>query len=498
MVIPMIRLTFFLLVVAFAAGCNDILEVEPESFSSTSEYYQTEEQIEQAVTGAYGELQTIYDPATDFWAMTEMRSDNTSYQFNVADRGEQQMEELDEFLITPSNNDIEDVWSNIYSAILQTNMVLNRIEDVDFESETLKDQFRGEMLFLRSFHYFNLIRLYGEVPLVLEELDSPDDAFSEKATMDELYTRIIEDVGTATELLPESYSGTDVGRATRGAALTLLGEIYMTQKSYSEAIPVLEEITQLDYSLLDNYEDVFDPGNKNHSESIFDVQYSAGIEDEESRFIYRFAPFNSGADIVGFTDLSTSEAGYNIPTFDMVNAYEEGDERKEASIAFYVNAENSQYDVALGDSIPFVNKYNHDFEERGRTDENWPIYRYSHVLLMLAEALNEQGRTSEAYSYLNQVRERAGLDPVSNLSDSDFRDAVYHEQRVELAFENHRWFQLVRTDQAIEVMTRHGEEEKEHKSRLSNAAYNIQDHMLLYPIPEREVRLNDISQNDGW
>ncbi|HLR32967.1 MAG TPA: RagB/SusD family nutrient uptake outer membrane protein [Fodinibius sp.] len=493
------RLTFFLLVMVFAAGCEDMLDVEPESFTSPPEFYQTEDQIEQAVTGAYGELQTIYDPTTDFWAMTEMRSDNTSYQFNVSDRGEQQMEELDEFLITPSNNDIEAVWSNIYSGILQTNMVLGRIGEVEFEDEAREEQFRGEMHFLRAFHYFHLVRLYGGVPLVLEELETTDEAFSEKASVEEVYTQIVKDVNSATELLPERYSsGSDIGRATKGAALTLLGEVHMTRGAFGEAITALEEVTRLDYELLDSYEEVFDPASKNHAESIFDVQFSAGIEDEESRFIYRFAPFNSGEDIIGFSDLSTSEAGYNIPTHDMVDAYEEGDARKEASIAFYVNAENSQFNVSIGDSIPFINKYNHDFEERGRTDENWPVYRYSHVLLMLAEALNEEGRAPEAHNYLNQVRERAGLSPVSNLSQSAFRDAVYHEQRVELAFENHRWFNLLRTGQALETMSQHGEEEKEYKARLSGAAYELQEYMLLYPIPEREVRLNDIEQNPGW
>lgn len=492
------KLTLLAFLVIVSVGCNDILDVEPKTFSSASNYYETEDQIEQAVNGAYGELQTIFNSATDYWAMTEMRSDNTSYQFNESDRGEQQMEELDEFLITPDNNDIEDVWSSIYSGVLQTNTIISRIDDVEFSDEESKDQYEGEARFLRAFHYFNLVRLFGEVPLVLKEVESPEDAFNEKANTDDIYSQIEDDVTDAVGLLPESYSESDVGRATRGAALTLLGEVYMTQENFSAAIDVLEEVEEQNYQLLDDYEDVFDPDNKNHAESIFEVQYDAGLDDEESNFIYRFAPYNSGSDIVGFNDLGPGFAGYNIPTHDMVDAYEEGDERKDASIAFYVNPENSEHDVAMGDSIPYVNKYNHEFEEQGETDDNWPVYRYSRVLLMLAEAHNEEGQTTEAYPYINEVRERVELDPVNGLSQSEFRDAVYHELRVELAFENHRWYDLLRTDRAIEVMTEHGEEEKALKSNLSDDAYDVQEHHLLYPIPEREVRLNDLEQNPDW
>lgn len=134
----------------------------------------------------------------------------------------------------------------------------------------------------------------------------------------------------------------------------------------------------------------------------------------------------------------------------------------------------------------------------GATDENWPVYRYAHILLMLAEALNETGQTAQAVPYLNQVRERAELTPLAGLSQAAFREAVYHEERVELAFEDYRWFNLLRTGRAITVMNQYGEEEKQRLSRLSTASYNVQEYKLLYPIPEREVQLNGFDQNLGW
>ncbi|WPP50058.1 RagB/SusD family nutrient uptake outer membrane protein [Catalinimonas niigatensis] len=483
-------------------ACTDMLEVKPVSSVSGNTYYQTEQQVLNAVNGAYGHLQTLYNTAdkTNFWAMTEMRSDNTTYQFNEADRGEQQTEELDEFLITTDNYDVQRIWDIMYKGIQQSNIILNRIDGVSFENVALKAQYGAEARFMRALYYFHLVRLYGKVPLITKEVDVPDEAFTaERASLDEVYAQIINDLENAIHGLPDAYDIQNTGRATRAAALTMLGEVYLTLHYYEQAILMLEQVTQLPYSLLPDYADAFDPDYKNHQESIFEVQFNAAVEGEASAFAYRFVPFNSGADIIGFPDLDRSFAGYNIPTQDIVMTYEEGDERKKASVGFFVAEENGQYDVAIGDSIPYIKKFVHSFEARGRTDENWPVYRYAHVLLMLAEAHLEIGNTSETLDYVNQVRERASLNALTEgISTDDLREAVYHEQRVELAFENHRWFDLLRTGRAMEVMNAHGEVQKTEQSRLSDAAYNILEYKMLYPIPQREIRLNNFEQNPGW
>ncbi len=492
----------FLLLVT---GCNDFLSVQPETFTSTDNYYQNEDQIEQAINGVYAELQTLYDVGggTDFWAVTEMRSDNTTFQYNPADRGEDQMEALDDFLIDEDNTDIEAIWSAIYSGVQQTNTILDQIDDAEFQESANREQLEGEARFLRAFYYFHLVRLWGGVPLVTEAVETPNQAFSEgRASESEVYDQIITDAQEARTLLPQSHPSEEAGRATEGAARMLLAKVYMTRENFTDAIPELEAIMGMDYGLVSDYADVFSPDNKNHQESIFEIQYQPGISDgaEASSWIYRFAPFNSEGDVVfGFPDLAFNFAGYNIPTFDVIRAYEDGDERKEASIAYYVNDENTQYDVALSDSIPFIDKYYHEFDQQGQTRENWPVYRYADALLMYAEALNEEGRTDEAYDPLDQVRNRAGLGDLSRgLSQEQFREAVYHEQRVELAFENHRWYNLKRTDRAVEVMTEHGDEMRDRISRLTDISYNVNEDMLRYPIPFREVRINDLDQNPGW
>ena len=148
--------------------------------------------------------------------------------------------------------------------------------------------------------------------------------------------------------------------------------------------------------------------------------------------------------------------------------------------------------------MPFIKKFYHaPYPEDGRSNENWPVYRYGHVLLLLAEAQNEAG-TGDPYLHLNKVRNRAGLAPLSGLSKEDLREAIAKEQRVEVAFENHRWYQLLRTDKAVQIMNDHGVEEKARLSRLSNASYQVQDFMLLYPIPSREIQVNGIEQNLGY
>ena len=483
-------------------ACEDKLDVKPHNFSSGENYYQTEGQILRAVNGAYAQFQGLYGgnvgEGYSWHSMTEMVSDNTTYQYAAPNRGAQQREEIDEFLINASNNYVQQVWSFLYTAIQQTNIILGRVEGVTFANQATKDQYTGEARFLRALSYFHLVRLFGPVPLRVAEVTSPEDAFiRERASVDQVYAQIIADAEEAVAKLPATYPAAQKGRATKGAALTLLGEVYLTRQDYPKAVAALQQVPTLGYSLLPNYADVFNPANKNNAESVFEIQFNAGVEGEFSSFIYGFGPYNASLPLTGF---SGTLGGVNIPTPDLVNAYEPGDERKEASVAYFMDPSNTEYQERFPDgSIPYVKKFYHPpFAILNRTDENWPVYRYSYALLLLAEALNEAGQTGEAQPYLNVVRERAGLAPLAGLSQEAFREAVFREQRVEVAFEGHRWFQLLRTNRAVAVMTAHGQQEKQRLSRLSPASYNVQAFKLLYPIPLREVRLNGFEQNPGW
>lgn len=487
-----------LLLVLFTLGsCHHLLDVKPHTFSSGDNYYQNEGQFLRAVNGAYGSLQELYT-ADYFWPMTEMIADNTNYQFDASDRGAQQREEIDEFLITSTNNYVNNTWNMLYRNIMEANVIIDRIDPVEFPDEALKARYKGEAQFLRAFQYFHLVRLFGPVPLVVNEVADPEGAFTEgRASVEAVYEQILADVNAAIASLPESYSGADIGRATKGAALTLLGEVHMTLHNFDEAAAAFGQVVDLGYSLLPNYADNFNPAFKNNAESVFAIQFDAGLQTEASNFIFMFGPRNAKDELIGFPG---TLGGSNIPTPSIYRAYEEGDARRDASIAMFSDASNAGFEEskAFDGDIPFIQKYYHPpFLEDGRANENWPVYRYAYVLLMLAEALNETG-TGDPYPYINAVRKRAGLDPLSGLSKEAFREAVAHEQRVEVAFENHRWYQLLRTGKAVEVMTEHGIEEKARLNRLSDASYTIQPHKLLFPIPAREIRLNGFEQNPGW
>lgn len=479
-----------------STACNHMLDVKPNSFSSGQNYYQNEQQVLRAVNGAYGTLQNLY--TSDFWALTEMSADNTCYQYNASDRGAQQREEIDEFLITSSNNYINTIWNQLYRNIHQCNVITSRIDGVQFTSEATKQQYAGEAKFLRALYYFHLVRLFGGVPLITKEAPSPAEAFTPKrSTVEEVYTQIIADAKDAVAGLPPSYTGGNIGRATKGAALTLLGEVYLTRKNYPEAVTTLSQVLTLNYGLLPEYADNFNPARKNNVESVFSVQYNSGLETENSNYIFVFGPINGKKDLTGYNG---NLGGNNTPTPGIYNAYEATDKRKNESVGLYESASNAPFEEAkaFGGKLPYIKKFYHPpYERDGRANENWPVYRYAQVLLMLAEAVNESGN-GDPYQYINPVRQRAGLLPLSGLGQTGFRDAVQQEQRVELAFENHRWYQLLRTGKTVDVMTAHGAAEKARLTRLSAASYNIQPFKLLFPIPDREIRLNGFEQNTGW
>jgi len=478
------------------SSCNHLLDVKPHTFSSGENYYENESQVLRAVNGVYGKLQGLY--TSDFFALTEMVADNTNYQFNESDRGAQQREEIDEFLITSSNTYVNTAWANLYGVIQQANVILSRIDGVTFTDQAVKDQYIGEVKFLRAFTYFNLVRLFGEIPLHTTEVVNPADAFKDgKATVEEVYAFILQDAKDAVASLPDNYDSNNLGRITKGAALTLLGDIHLTRKQYPEAVAAFQEVKTLGYSLLPDYANCFSPNAKNNVESIFEIQYDQSIEGENSNFIYMFGPRDAKVKLVGFTG---NLGGSNIPTPSLYNLYEAGDQRRDKSIALFDDPTSANYQESKGfdGKMPYIKKYYHaPYIEDGRSNENLPIYRYGHVLLLLAEAQNEAG-SGDPLVNVNLVRKRAGLTPLAGLSKDALRTAIAKEQRLEVAFENHRWFQLLRTGEALEVMNAHGEQEKKRLSRLSAASYKVEPFKLLFPIPQREVQVNGIEQNPGY
>lgn len=409
------------------------------------------------------------------------------------------LENMDYFMVTTDNNYLLASWTSLYNIISQCNGVLDHIDNAAYKDATAKNRSIGQAEFVRALAYFNLVRLWGSVPLVIHQVTTPSKAYTPQASVDSIYAQITADATDAAMKLPPQWPAESVGRATQGAAYTLLGEVYLTLKKYPDAITALQKVTG--YSLVPDYGSLYNPANKNSSESIFEIQFNAAIQGQASNYSYYFAPLYSGFATIGSFD-PNSGSGRNLPTRDLLASYEKGDRRKSASIAWFVDPLNvtNGYVEAQHDSVPYINKYATKPAISNEQDNDFYVYRYADVLLWLSEATNEvAGPTATAYGHINQVRHRAGLANLAGgLSQDAFRQAVYHEERIEEAFENHRWFQLVRTGQALSVMTKNGAEQKAYQTWLPASSYSLKQYMLLYPIPTNEVTLNSLTQNPGW
>lgn len=512
-----IYLTFSML--AMTACSNDFLHLVPPTSQSSASFYQTVDQFDQALAAAYTNLRGI---AFMGIYMDEMRSDNTFYTRYPADRGtsssaEAYTEFRDNSMTSQEPNSPGNRYGNAYQGISKVNTILTRLEGTSLTDEE-KDRIKGEALFLRAFYYYDLVQHFGAVPLQLEEITTTDEAFLPRSSVEEVYSQIVADLNTAVPLLPIPATFPQSGRASQGAAKMLLAYAYMSKptREYGKATDELLDITEMNYGLMDDYADVFDPVHKNNKESIFEVQYKAGNEGQHSDFIWRFIPKATNPDfILGVNGTNArgglTSGGWNVPTQEMVDAYESRDLRLPASIGvaegtvddnnvMTITAVKSpvDYQPTAGVSYQyFIRKYLHPpYQVEFNTDNNWPVFRYSGALLLLAESLVAQGRQAEALPYINQVRQRADLGELSTVTALD----VANEMRLELAFENHRWMDLVRTGLAIETIQAKGERLKALYGWLLPHAFGIDEDKFIYAIPAREMQINTNlkPQNPGY
>ncbi|NLU90748.1 RagB/SusD family nutrient uptake outer membrane protein [Chitinophaga sp. Ak27] len=473
-----------LLALMLSSCGKGFIDLKPVSAVTTDNFYKTAEDFKNAVSGAYNALRTGGTYGVDSYIFGEIRSDNS---LPVASGSVTDQDEFDRFYIRTTNPYINNRWSNSYTSIARCNAIIGRIDPIAMDN-TLKARYVGEAKFLRALFYFNLVRTFGDVPLVLKEITNPDEGYQYgRNPKAEVYTQIEKDLTDAIAALPVSYTGADAGRATQGAARAILGRVLLTQKKYAPAAEQLKAVIgQGQYALVPVYADFFKVSNKNNKEAIFDVQYRSGGVGQGNPWPNSFAPQNSGNAVIMF-----GGGGNNTPTDDLVNDYEAGDQRKAATIATsYVNAS--------GATIPgnFVKKYFDVPAMANDNGNNIPVIRYADVILMYAECLNEAGYVAggDAFTYLNNVRNRAGLVSLTATdvpTQAAFRLAMEHERRVEFAFENLRWYDLVRTDRAITVLNG--------KSAQINLVNPVTQQNLVFPIPQSQIDINKtkITQNEG-
>ncbi|WP_162340711.1 RagB/SusD family nutrient uptake outer membrane protein [Cyclobacterium salsum] len=496
-----IQFRFIVLAVFLGSGCSeDFLTVTPNHYITEADFFQTDDDFIQATNGVYGDLQTFTLSAH---ILQEGRSDNTTYD-NALDQGAlggaAQLGFLDQFNETSDSNSISGPWNQIYNAIKDCNFPLSYLETATIDPD-LARRIEGELRFFRAYFHFIAVQYWGDVPLLLEPITTAEQAFAiERTPISEVYQAIIADVQFAISSLEPSYTGGNKGRVTSYAAKMLLAKVYMTSTDYRDyglAQQELEDIVNSGlFEIIPSYADLFDPAMKNSKESIFEVQYLDGTAGEASNFIYQFAPFGSrGTVFLG----PGNGGGRNIPTLDMINTYEVNDLRKDVSIGYFDRGTLS---------VPYAKKYDNDVDpDFATTPDNWPIYRYADVLLLLAEAINEQAyNPGLPFTYLNEIRSRANLPDLTttDLPNQDaFRTAIAHERRVELAFENHRWFDLLRTGKAIEVMSAYGQVELANPTTpppnflpFDENSWVITPNKLLYQLPSEELNLAPFIQQN--
>ena len=460
---------------------KDFIDVMPTSTVTVDNYYKTDKDFSDALTGAYVPIRDQY---RNFYIFGDIRGDDSWVE--IAKNNDQSY--ADRFTLTSSTGLMNSTWQNYYQAIFRANTILAKIENADATVVPNKNRYIGEARFIRAFAYFDLVRIFGDVPAMTKPLSIAEAYQTPRSPVMTVYNDfIIPDFLAAESALPPSYSGNDVGRPTVGAAKALLGRVYLTIKDFQKAESKLNEVTSMGYQLVKDYNTLFDYSNKRNSEYIFNIEYADGTA-EGSPFTNAFMPnFTAMTDYFGIAGYGDE---WNSPTKQLYDLFEEGDLRKEITVGIYggfYDANNTWRPIPTNTSQTYTKKYITHNSVRNGSAADWKVIRYADVLLMLAEAMNENGKTEQAIPYLNQIRKRAGISEYpTTMNQANTRDAIAKERRLELSFEGHRWFDLVRTGKAYATLKDIG----------------MTDYMNIFPLPLSQVQLiNDpviFPQNPGY
>lgn len=459
---------------------KNFIELAPISTVSTDALYKTDKDFKDAIIGIYSVYQNQYQ---NMWLFGDMRGDDSWDELVKGTAAA-----MDNFTINNDDGVINSTWLNYYNIINRANTILSKIEGANPAVVTNKEMYVGEASFLRALAYFDLVRIYGDVPMITGPLTIEDGYKAGREKVAKIYDEvIIKDLLYAESKLPAKFTGSDVGRANKGAAKSLLGKVYLTVKDFAKAEVKLQEVTTMGYSLLPKYTDLFDyTKSEHHSEYIFDIEYEQGIG-EGNCFTTNFSPKDPPT--AAFYGVTGGQNGNNNPPKSLFDIFPAGDKRKDITAANGFTDNNGVFHPLIptsNDVQTYTKKYMTRLLASCDSRANWKVIRYADVLLMYAEALNENGKTDEAIKQLNIVRVRAGLQGYGNQPKDEVRENIYLERRLELSFEGHRWFDLLRTGRALTVM----------------AKYGMKPHMTVFPLPFSQIKLINnpaiFPQNQGY
>lgn len=488
------RILVITIVLVALTGCEDFLSVSPQGQLTQEAFPTTQEDALQATNAVYTTLRNWHYHSGGF-PILDIMSDDAHKGSNPNDAANT-VGPYDDFTHTPTQDGLDRWWNALYEGIKRANVVLQRVEPIEMDQQ-LKNRYLAEASFLRALYYFDLARAWGGVPMVttLEvNFELP------RSSADEIYSLIEQDLQFAIDNLPlkSAYGPNGLGRATKGAAQALLAKVYLFQQNFTGAEEyTMEVINSGEYGLEPDFNDVNGPEGEHGIESVFEVGAvaTAGANNGGNQY----------ANTQGVRGTPNRGWGFNRPSVDLREAFGENDPRRDATIielgevidGIEILGDGTTPDEFVDENgITQIESYNQKVWIPGTSTNtqfghNRRIIRYADVLLMAAEALNENNKPGEALTYLNLVRERARqgnediLPDITETNKDALRDLIIEERRVELALEGHRFWDLVRTGKAPEVLGQYGFVEGKHE---------------LLPIPQSEIDLSQgaLTQNENW
>ncbi|GAA4026381.1 RagB/SusD family nutrient uptake outer membrane protein [Hymenobacter glaciei] len=472
---------------------KDFIDLNDPTRLPSSLGYSDSLSIVTGVTAAYSSLQDMYGNGSNrgLFVYAEIPSDNS-----FAVTSGEALNEFNDFSFSGQNPRLPSQWLVTYRAIARCNIILSRAGGVKL-TEATRNRFFGEVRFIRALAYFNAVRIWGDVPLVTSEITSIADAYQfGRAPKAQVYAQIEEDLAFAEANLPVTQAGPNLGRITKGAAQGLLGKVLLTEKKYADAATALKKVIDgNNYALQATYANIFLTNNEMNTEILAAARYTKGALGVGSYFSTWFMPILPAAIAVTVNNNVSQGQQFNSVDPDLVAAFA-------SSGATDVRAAASFGSSGTGTAILYYTKKYNDVPTSAFDAENdWIILRYADVLLMYAEAVNEGGTiTPAALDAVNRVIRRSrnlpvataapAVDLAATISQTDLRTRLELERRLELNFEGHRWFDLVRTDRALPVMN----------ALFARVGIKpIDAHNLVFPLPIQEIQTNPIlTQNPGY
>jgi hypothetical protein len=474
------------------AGCKkDFLDVPPQGQQAAEQFWTSEADATKAVNSIYANLRGWTEVAFAPIAIESLGSDDTETGSDPSDGSVPFMNTYNNFTVTSTQGQLSDFWNGRYQTINLCNQVIDNIPAINMDAN-LKARYIAEAKFVRAYQYFRLVRAFGDVPLRLHLPKDASEYNLPRTPKAQVWTAIEQDLTDAAGVLPKNYTGADVGRATKGAALALHAKVAMYQSKWTDVKNYTDQVIGLgSYSLFPNYEQLFRVPNEFNSESIFEINAKhvpGNCDASNSQY----------SQVQGVRSVARGGWGFNVPTTDLSNSYEAGDPRKDATIIFRgettpegdiipATVPNPMYNQKS--YVPFKDPNNQDCTEGA--DQNIRVIRYAEVLLMNAEANNELGTSAAALSALELVRARARagnnavLPPVTTTDKAALRTAIWNERRSELALEFDRYFDVVRQGRAATVFGPLGWKANKNE---------------VWPIPQSEIDLSagTLTQNQGY